>query len=129
MTNPKNYSLNGRKLVVEYASPDAVRRGAPKGSAGASKLVDVKTRDRKPRRVPRDNETETAGKRRGHTGVEAQSHERSPKRQRLDIPVMPTEKPVKRDYKGRSKPGAALASAQRGSVAILSSQGKKIIFD
>lgn len=79
--------------------------------------------------MPRDDETETAGKRRAHTRVEVQSHERSPKRQRLDGPVMPTQKTGKRDYKGRAKPGAALASAERGSVAILPSQGKKIKFD
>ena len=27
LTNPRNHQLNGRKLVVEYASPEAVRRG------------------------------------------------------------------------------------------------------
>ena len=129
MTNPKNYSLNGRKLVVEYASPDAVRRGAPKGSASAFKPVGMKRVDKRPRPVRRDDETETVAKRRAHTGVEVQNHDRPPKRQRLDGPVMPTQKPGKRDYKGRSKPGAALASAQRGTVAILSSQGKKIVFD
>ncbi|KIL70376.1 hypothetical protein M378DRAFT_54774, partial [Amanita muscaria Koide BX008] len=30
LVNPKNYLLNGRKLVIEYASPDAVRRGMSK---------------------------------------------------------------------------------------------------
>src|SRR6266576_4445058 len=56
LTNPKNYSLNGRKLVVEYASPDAVRRGAPKGSGGASKLADGKTMGKKPRPLRKDAE-------------------------------------------------------------------------
>ncbi len=27
LINPRNHKLNGRQLVVEYASPDAVRRG------------------------------------------------------------------------------------------------------
>jgi RNA recognition motif-containing protein len=127
LTNPKNYSLNGRKLVVEYASPDAVRRGAPKGSGSASKLADGKTMGKKPRPpLRKDDETE---KKEAPAKVEEESPERSPKRQRVDKPDPRTPKPGKREYKGRSKPGAALASAQRESVAIIPSQGKKIKFD
>ena len=113
--------------MVEYASPDAVRRGAPKGSGSAFKSVDGRSVGKKPRPVPRDDFTEMAGKQRAR--VEVQNPERSPKRQRLDEPVTATQRPGKKNYKGRSKPGAALASAQRESVAIIPSQGKKIIFD
>ncbi|KAF8345558.1 hypothetical protein F5887DRAFT_1102295 [Amanita rubescens] len=126
LTNPKNYSLNGRKLVVEYASPDAVRRGAPKGSGSASKLADGKTMGKRPRPLRKDDEME---KQKAPAKVEGESPDRSPKRQRVDKPDPRTPKPGKREYKGRSKPGAALASAQRESVAIIPSQGKKIKFD
>jgi len=126
LTNPKNYSLNGRKLVVEYASPDAVRRGAPKGSGGASKLAHGKTKGKKPRPLRKDAEL---AEQKAPAKVEEESPERSPKRQRVDKPDPRTPKPGKREYKGRSKPGAALASAQRESVAIIPSQGKKIKFD
>lgn len=38
LTNPKNHRLDGRSLVVEYASPDAVRRGGggPRPKADAA---------------------------------------------------------------------------------------------
>jgi hypothetical protein len=35
LVNPRNHRLNGRDLVVEYASPDAVRRGGgPRNTQG-----------------------------------------------------------------------------------------------
>jgi RNA recognition motif-containing protein len=37
LLNPHNHSLNGRKLVVEYASADAVRRGGGGAKQGSTK--------------------------------------------------------------------------------------------
>lgn len=49
LINPKNHQLNGRNLVVEYASPDAVRRGAPKGKSSDG----LSTKDRRNRLATR----------------------------------------------------------------------------
>ncbi|KAK2465961.1 hypothetical protein APHAL10511_001602 [Amanita phalloides] len=103
LTHPKNSLLNGRKLVIEYASPDAVRRGAPKGPGKAPRLKPLPT-DGKPLKTAR--------------------LEHPSKRQRVD-----EAKTFKKGPTRRMKPGASLASAQRESVVIIPSQGKKIKFD
>ncbi len=124
--------MNGRDLVVEYASADAVRRGAskPQGPDKPEKRKrpfdksqkkrepnrehkrvkdvgveddDVKERDDDSHLVPKRNKFE-ASERRGGTGLA--------------------------NYRNRPRPGAALAQAQRQSAAILpsSNSAKKITF-
>lgn len=46
LVDPRNYSLDGRRLKLEFASPDAVRRGGnlgakPKGTVQGSRAPEV----------------------------------------------------------------------------------------
>ena len=130
LIHPKNHQLDGRKLVVEYASADAVRRG---GGAG-----------HKPRKMSAE----------GHTGGRSLSRRRDSlggdkaieKANDLE-PITANSRPQKeksttagrgRDTSAKSKgytrksrpaPGAALALAKREQVAIVPSQGRRITFD
>jgi RNA recognition motif-containing protein len=126
LINPRNHSLDGRKLTVEYASPDAVRRGGgprePDSSNRPTRTGEGGKRVRKPmsagyiRKEPKptdgqlvnDGEGRLEKKRKAAGG----GGERAPGR----------------GISERRKPGAALASAQRGTAAILPSQGQKITF-
>ncbi|EKM59782.1 uncharacterized protein PHACADRAFT_137996 [Phanerochaete carnosa HHB-10118-sp] len=133
LTNPKNHFLDGRKLVVEYASPEAVRRGGG--------LLREKTKD-----VPHQQQDEAAGggheqkrragrvrpKRKSEVaeGAAERQDERLAKRPRLE-----REEPPHKAWEGRegrqkirAKPGAALANAKRETAGIVPSQGKKIVF-
>ncbi|KAJ7682320.1 hypothetical protein DFH06DRAFT_292493 [Mycena polygramma] len=136
LVNPKNYLLNGRKLVVEYASPDAVRRGAPKVKRedGGAERAPQRRKDFKPRGPRPDkkfgHET-TADEGEGAESnapkpVERTWHERAAPR---DTESGGTERERERKGpKNRPKPGAALALAKRESAAIVPSQGKKVVF-
>ncbi|KAJ7368780.1 hypothetical protein DFH08DRAFT_33059 [Mycena albidolilacea] len=128
LVNPKNHLLDGRKLTVEYASADAVRRGAPK----------VK---REPGEMPqRRNEAKSRGPRaekkfqreRDAPVRKADSYERpaappSVPQGGADVAVAEPEQ-RRKGPKNRPKPGAALALAKRESAAIVPSQGKKVVF-
>ncbi|KIP02111.1 hypothetical protein PHLGIDRAFT_503084 [Phlebiopsis gigantea 11061_1 CR5-6] len=62
LTNPKNHFLGGRKLVVEYASPEAVRRG---GAGSRPKKPDADGAEkprRERRRQPREERTRARAK-------------------------------------------------------------------
>ncbi|KAM6496173.1 hypothetical protein JOM56_008879 [Amanita muscaria] len=81
LVNPKNYLLNGRKLVIEYASPDAVRRGMSKPK-----------QQHQQRQVNKDDDNDdTSGERRGpraiqhdNVGQDTEEHHRPSKRQRIE---------------------------------------------
>ncbi|KAI0698524.1 hypothetical protein C8T65DRAFT_660472 [Cerioporus squamosus] len=108
LTNPRNHQLNGRKLVVEYASPEAFG-----------------TKRERPSR-PRQDEGEGSG----DGGEEGEGQGPPAKKQRVNAGDY---KDRGRDKGGkgarpRSKPGAALAMARREDVSIVPSQGKKIVF-
>lgn len=139
LTNPKNHFLNGRKLVVEYASPEAVRRGGAgsRGKKDDEKHTDANDADR-PRR-------ERVRPKRHHDDEGAQHTETPTKRRRTEddggaagavgegAEDAPQYAPrVRREREGwaktRAKPGAALANAKRGAMGIVPSQGKKIVF-
>ena len=130
LINPKNYSLNGRKLVIEYASPDAVRRGMPKARQTIREELHKKKKKKKGWAGPQAAQADDAPE---HDEIE----QHPPKRQRVDeVPNRNVQQRDKRWINGpdkgpksRKKPGAALASARRESVAIIPSQGKKIKFD
>ncbi|KAI0092025.1 hypothetical protein BDY19DRAFT_885147 [Irpex rosettiformis] len=124
LTNPKNHFLDGRKLVVEYGSPDAVRRGGA-GSRG-DKGKRERVRPVRKRGIEEDGEGES------------DSAEKPVKRRRADEEAgesngPPTRKERKegrgeRPSKVRAKPGAALANAKREAVSIVPSLGKKTVF-
>ena len=142
LTNPKNHFLDGRKLVVEYASPEAVRRGGGlprekgKGSPrdrsdrfngggerrGRGDAAEEGEQKRRGERVRPKRKSEAVG--------EDEPDEQPAKRQRLGREEPPHKGREGRDSrpKVRAKPGAALANAKRETVGIVPSQGKKIVF-
>ncbi|KAG9317741.1 hypothetical protein JVU11DRAFT_1958 [Chiua virens] len=133
LVNPRNHCLNGRDLVVEYASPDAVRRGG--GGPRNPKLSrNQKGRgggENKSPRIPHKGSTNTPyTKQRRPRPAEAEGADDA------EIPAGGTTSRSRqsdragrdRGYTRRARPGAALAQAQRQSAAILPSQGQKIMF-
>lgn len=126
--------MDGRKLKVEYASPDAVRRGGGPGARPERSKTRVGARGDQDRSGGRD-QSRSRGRQadtnegQGEDADQGQARERryedkaggrggDGERIRLD-----------RKGKPRAKPGAALAAAQREQAAIVPSQGKKITFD
>jgi RNA recognition motif-containing protein len=89
LTNPHNYELDGRTLKVEYASADAVRRGAAKGSvAGAKPRPEQKVHDKPLGKGKYDRDTRVAAKLakpdRGEIATPQDDHaERPAKRQKV----------------------------------------------
>ncbi|GLB34101.1 putative RNA recognition motif containing protein [Lyophyllum shimeji] len=143
LINPKNYQLNGRKLVVEYASADAVRRGAPKGKREDGSTAPPKKRDapphskrsERPDRKPRRDEFssrphEKAANEDAEATPASAAAEESAKKRSYDAKRTTSAGEGRREKgpKSRPKPGAALALAKRESAAIVPSKGKKITF-
>jgi RNA recognition motif-containing protein len=124
LTSPKNHRLDGRELVVEYASPEAVRRGGgalkstKEGTTG--KVLLPRGKVHRPRTTPRRHDLAQAKK----------TEEEEAKAEEGDSPSVPANKGARRDKVAprRAKPGAALAQAKRESAAIVPSQGQKIKF-
>ncbi|KAG1735046.1 hypothetical protein EDB19DRAFT_1996054 [Suillus lakei] len=129
LINPRNHRLNGRDLVVEYASADAVRRGGgprlqqSEHKSGPEKRHggrqhDVESRPRsqsRPRRRDEDVKEHS---------TQQDDAESIPRWNQKEGP-----RHIKGDRaRGRPKPGAALAQAPRESAAIIPSQGQKIVF-
>lgn len=152
LVNPKNHRLDGRSLVVEYASPDAVRRGgggprpkldAPEGEArrGSSRRSErvgprgLKHREKsdfdpkgQDRRTNNDRAWKGSREASAQVGAIATVHAAEVEAPRKKYGGSGTEGGGYKGVKGRSKPGAALALAKRESTAIVASQGKKITF-
>lgn len=136
LINPKNFSLDGRKLVVEYAGADAVRRGAVKPGREDGVAPKPNNRDPQSRRSTRPQRSERQQNRQAKTHIE------TPVDTAVEVEAEDGERPTAhtrdtrkpgRDGKlkgprNRPKPGAALALAKRESAAILPSQGQKITF-
>ena len=134
LINPKNHQLNGRSLVVEYAGPDAVRRGALKGKSSDGPIAKDR-RNRLPTRPHQDPRPNRSFAQPNETSETADANEILA----ADSDLMNHTSPVKersslkggvrhKGPKTRPKPGAALALAKRESAAILPSQGHKITF-
>ncbi|GAA5933532.1 hypothetical protein JCM3775_003724 [Rhodotorula graminis] len=147
LLNLHNHQLNGRKLNVEYASAEAVRRGQL-GSRAVSKQ-----HGRQRREAPVDNgadngygERAGAGRRKRGDREWDDGDVRSfaaeavadaaaaaggpPQRQRREKqPRGAGREPQALPGGKRAKPGAALAMAQRASEAIVASTGRKVTFD
>ena len=132
LINPKNHQLNGRNLVVEYASPDAVRRGAPKGKSSDGPIAKDR-RNRLPSKPYHDfksNHSFSEPKEETFESADAVNDIPIPDSDPVNCPFIPSKKGDVR-HKGpktRPRPGAALALAKRESAAILPSQGNKITF-
>ncbi|KAG6854365.1 hypothetical protein C0991_007870 [Blastosporella zonata] len=138
LINPKNHQLNGRKLVMEYAGAEAVRRGAPKvkreeGSAPSRRDGPAYSkRHERPERKPRqdaswsNDKTEEQVEQEHTPAVPAAGHRghRDPEERKTFAGKERREK----GPRSRPKPGAALALAKRESAAILPSKGNKITF-
>jgi hypothetical protein len=137
--NPLNHRLNGRELVVEYASPDAVRRGG----GGPRNATQDRSGGGGPRNVKQDRSGggrtekrafENTPRRPFQQPVEQEDHEDTTKveaEERLSIrphSQRPNRSGQDRSHRGRTRPGAALAEASRQSAAIVPSQGQKIVF-
>ncbi|KAF5363719.1 hypothetical protein D9756_000290 [Leucocoprinus leucothites] len=137
-TRIQNHHLNGRELVVEYASAEAVRRGAPKGSkpkphGDTSAHVDRFSRKPRTKKDTPPHKAIVLDKEKDGSMI-------------IDVPeedvYQSDPKPIRREGnrsrntgdrdngrpRGRPKPGAALALAKRESAAIVPSQGQKISF-
>lgn len=139
LINPKNHLLNGRKLVVEYAGADAVRRGAPKvkreeGDAPPPRRREPQNRGPRPERTerrPRQDASWAAEKADASADLAPTTAEgRKQHRPEGGDERMPFGGSARRE-KGprmRPKPGAALALAKRESAAIVPSKGQKITF-
>jgi hypothetical protein len=129
LIHPKNHQLDGRKLVVEYASADAVRRG---GGAG-----------HKPKKASAEypGEGHTYRKRHDRTVGDGADEKRStaaiatnPRPQEMESTTAgrrsgANAEVARKTRKSRTAPGAALALAKREQVAIVPSQGRRITFD
>ena len=146
LINPRNHSLDGRKLKVEYASPDAVRRGGGPREPGKHKNEGAAvTRVRKPKsagyirkepnstkQLTKDGEMKPdKGEGEGEEGIKSGKLEKKLKHKFGAERAATGGGGFGRGGPGkgeRPKPGAALALAQRGTAAILPSQGQKITF-
>jgi len=128
--NPQNHSLNGRALVVEYASADAVRRGQI-----AKQTLDMNPKSRASRRPQKSERIAAKLARKGTLSAEQDSEgqENNPSIDTYVRKAAPRLKPgtsiPARGKTQRLKPGASLANAQREKVAIVESTGNKITFD
>ncbi|KAM0789004.1 hypothetical protein ACM66B_003072 [Microbotryomycetes sp. NB124-2] len=149
LLNPRNHTLAGRSLNVEYASLDAVRRGGFKVPGAPSR------QQKRSETAPSDGSAAPRHQQRGDKR-KAQVLDDSAVRQSAssmafgssrdeartttyDDSVPPPKPKTRRignenrsegrDGGKRAKPGAALATAQRASEAIVASRGKKVVFE
>ncbi|KAG8788219.1 hypothetical protein FRC15_005389 [Serendipita sp. 397] len=136
LTNPRNHSLNGRALVVEYASPDAVRRGeiinskttaAPRSRASRrpqkSERIAAKLASRNHASAQIDNTHDNNEEEVAPAAIsDEKSSEKMSEGQRRKAPKRTI------DSTSRLKPGAAFPRAKRESAAIVHSTGTKIVF-
>lgn len=127
LLDTRNHRLDGRRLVVEYASAAAVRRG---GGPGAREHRDnIQSKEKR-------DITKPGNRVQGETKSEDKTQEKSPVEHPEDQGEPPQKKARMMDEKRRereakvrrTKPGAALALAKREKVAIVPSSGKKTIF-
>ncbi|KAF8214023.1 hypothetical protein K438DRAFT_1706276 [Mycena galopus ATCC 62051] len=133
LVNPKNHLLDGRKLVVEYASADAVRRGAPKakredgGGAERRPYVRKEAKSRGPRQEKKLLREKTAGDAPARKADSYAAPSSAPPEAAADSGASTGYK--RKGPKNRPKPGAALALAKRESAAIVPGQGKRVVFE
>ena len=118
LLDTRNHHLDGRKLVVEYASAEAVRRGGGPGAREHRDITQTRNRVR--------SEPKYEGKTQGMpTAENLEDQGEPPQKKARTFNGKERERGAKAR---RTKPGAALALAKREKVAIVPSSGKKIIF-
>lgn len=127
MVHPKNHHLDGRKLVVEYASADAVRRGGGAGSRPNKVSRPVATAGLERRESAGGNRGERKG--RQEATIFTSGPPRDEKSMDSGRRSGASKKVDNGTRKPRPAPGAALALAKREQVAIVPSQGRRITFD
>lgn len=120
MIDPHNAKLDGRELLLQFASADAVRRGAPKGQLTGPRPA------RDARRPPKRQFNDAFQGREEVMEVLGPAPEQGTFDP--DAPLTKKHKETKeerqkrREAQGgstrRAKPGAALANAQRGKTGI-----------
>ncbi|KAH7343865.1 hypothetical protein B0J17DRAFT_644282 [Rhizoctonia solani] len=120
LVNPRNHHLNGRKLVLEYGSPDAVRRGG--GGPRPNK-----------QHMEKEEPKETARAAKKRKFAEANADDNDASEQAVESPKKFKPKGDDqyvraKDGRLRPKPGAALAMAKKEVVAIVPSTGKRTVF-
>jgi hypothetical protein len=138
LIHPKNHRLDGRKLVVEYASADAVRRGGGRGHKPKRTSTEG-PRESHARSKKRDSammgDDDTNGKSDTETTItsskpqEERSTAAAGARRRSGASAKRKVVDYGKHRKSRPAPGAALALAKREQVAIVPSQGRRIKFD
>jgi RNA recognition motif-containing protein len=138
LIHSKNHQLDGRKLVVEYASADAVRRGGGPGHKPRKKSTEVRGEGHS-RRKTRDSVVDDEVNEKGSTTTKtittpskAQKEESTAGDRRSDTSAkskVPIGTRTRKSKSSRPTPGAALALAKREQVAIVPSQGRRITFD
>lgn len=122
LTNTRNHQLNGRKLVVEYASPDAVRRGELKEKKGVRMTSSFDNKVNKAARLARPrSRTSTQVVRPDQPEHAAFASANEISEHHMDVWKS-------KRSKTRMKPGAVLALARRESAAIIPSEVNKITF-
>ncbi|KAK4057825.1 Nucleolar protein 13 [Microbotryomycetes sp. JL221] len=141
LLNPRNHTLLGRSLTVEFASLDAVRRGGFKvpnaptrqqkreaASGGTPNSAGPRGDKRQRRDMTNDNNKDAATTTETTEPTTGYDSSQAP-RPTSNRPSRTTMKSDRGHDTRRAKPGAALASAQRASEAIVASRGKKIVFE
>lgn len=149
LLNIRNHTLNGRSLVVEYASSEAVRRGQVGTRAGIAAGASRGGRGGGGRGGGRSGGGEPMGDRDDATRKRARDWDDGNDDSGASAETRkPYAAPAGRGGRGaarggarggrvgpqmaasvgRAKPGAALATAQRASEAIVESTGRKITF-
>ena len=119
LIDPRNYSMDGRDVKLEYAGTDAVRRSGLHHNVAGN--------------LARAPKTNTTGRKSGtKSSLLGENVTHGQDREKIPPPLpmhsgVPKEK-VSVGKHHRPRPGAALASAPRGQASIVPSQGKKITF-
>ena len=128
LINPRNHRLDGRSIIVEYASPDAVRRGGTgTQQPSAVKKVKKKTGPRGERLQRRAALARMRGEE--HNDKIADAKKSALVRVKTEkVTKFQASRGKQERFRSRPKPGAALAQAKRESVAIIPSEGQKIKF-
>ncbi|MCO5584933.1 hypothetical protein L7F22_038865 [Adiantum nelumboides] len=137
LIDPRNGHLDGRELILQYAGAEAIRRGAPKGKMGERPQGQKRPygggeRRQQSRRAEEDREklVESAPAP-GTFDIDQPLPKKHKETKEERIQRREAEKADRKiSSTRRLKPGAALASAQRGKVAIDidAPQGKKKTF-
>ncbi|GAC95051.1 hypothetical protein PHSY_002626 [Pseudozyma hubeiensis SY62] len=140
LLDTRNAFLDGRRIVLQYASPDATRRGAGKAMRTAidtkkPNALRVGFQRNKPKRshpeqdkVQEEREVQAPVPGSFDPNAPLEKKHKETKEERIARRAAQGSRGGPAD-KRRAKPGAALANAQRASTAVVQSTGTKVTFD